>query len=116
MPQDPGPSRRIAHDPRPGGARTALPGDSIDRPESKVEIINGRIVVRELPTIAHAKAVLAALPQLVPFAIEGMAPVYDAKIFLGVQKDRYGPIFSSSRNHPACGTTKTCMPKRHCWS
>lgn len=61
-------------------------------PDRKVEIINGRIVVRELPTLNHAKVILRLLLQLTPFTTErGWDPVYDVKIFLGAQKDRYRP-------------------------
>ncbi|GAA3005247.1 Uma2 family endonuclease [Streptosporangium longisporum] len=61
-------------------------------PDRKVEIINGRIVVRELPTLTHARIITRLLLQLAPFATEqGWDPVCDIKIFFGVQKDRYRP-------------------------
>ncbi|GAA3421013.1 Uma2 family endonuclease [Streptosporangium vulgare] len=61
-------------------------------PDRKVELINGRIVVRELPTLNHAKVILQLLIQLIPFATaQGWHPVYDVKLFLGVQKDHYRP-------------------------
>ncbi|GGK50975.1 hypothetical protein Ppa06_08530 [Planomonospora parontospora subsp. parontospora] len=61
-------------------------------PDRKVEIISGRIVVRELPTFDHAKTILWLLSQLLPVATErGWLPVWGMKLFLGVQKDRYIP-------------------------
>jgi Uma2 family endonuclease len=61
-------------------------------PDRKVEIINGRIVVRELPTFDHAKITLWLLSQLLPVATgRGWLPVWGMKLFLGVQKDRYIP-------------------------
>jgi Uma2 family endonuclease len=61
-------------------------------PDRKVEIINGRIVVRELPTIDHARVILQLLRQILTFATgQGWSPLWDLKLFLGVQMDRYKP-------------------------
>ncbi|MBB4937029.1 hypothetical protein FHR32_001334 [Streptosporangium album] len=67
--------------------------DECDRwPGRKVEIINGRIVVRESATFDHAKVIYWLLLQLIPSMTEReWLPVWDLKLFLGVQKDRYKP-------------------------
>ncbi|GAA2849211.1 hypothetical protein GCM10010517_06530 [Streptosporangium fragile] len=65
----------------------------IDRFENhRIEIISGRIVVREMATIAHADVVYQLMSQLMPFAMEKGWRVYpQAKIFLQAQADRYEP-------------------------
>lgn len=65
----------------------------IDRFERhRIEIVNGRIVVREMATIAHADVVYHLTSQLMPFSAEKGWRIYsEAKIFLQAQADRYEP-------------------------
>ncbi|WP_326825193.1 Uma2 family endonuclease [Streptosporangium sp. NBC_01756] len=65
----------------------------VDRFEKhRIEIIDGRIVVRELPTLTHARIVYRLLLQLVSVAIEqGWELLQETKIFLNSQADRYEP-------------------------
>jgi Uma2 family endonuclease len=67
--------------------------DECDRwPDRKVEIINGRIVVREMPTIGHACAIYQLLVQILLVATgRGWKTLSGVKIFLGPQADRYEP-------------------------
>jgi Uma2 family endonuclease len=61
-------------------------------PDRKVEIIDGRIVVREVPTTAHAQLIFRLLLQLMPFVTErGWEIWQDVALFLGPQVDRYRP-------------------------
>ncbi|MGI5492206.1 Uma2 family endonuclease [Microtetraspora malaysiensis] len=61
-------------------------------PHTKVEIINGRIVVREVPTREHARIVFRLLLQLIPFITErGWENLQDVNLFLHPQLDRYRP-------------------------
>jgi Uma2 family endonuclease len=65
----------------------------VDRFEKhRIEIVNGRIVVREVATIAHADVVYQLMSQLIPFSMEKGWRVYpEARIFLQAQADRYEP-------------------------
>lgn len=65
----------------------------IDRFERhRIEIVNGRIVVREMATIAHADVVYHLTSQLMPFSAEKGWRIYsEAKIFLQAQADWYEP-------------------------
>lgn len=58
----------------------------------KVELVNGRVVVREMPTAEHARIVYRLLLQLIPMVTErGWEILPDIAIFLGPQMDRYRP-------------------------
>ncbi|WP_424535944.1 Uma2 family endonuclease [Sphaerisporangium viridialbum] len=58
----------------------------------KVELVDGRVVVREMPTIEHARVVYRLLLQLIPMVMErGWEILPDIAIFLGPQMDRYRP-------------------------
>jgi Uma2 family endonuclease len=58
----------------------------------RVEIIDSRIVVRELPTINHGLVIYRLLCQLMSVAQEqGWSLLQEAKIFLAAQMDRYQP-------------------------
>ncbi|MEU9884863.1 Uma2 family endonuclease [Sphaerisporangium sp. NPDC051011] len=58
----------------------------------KVEVIDGRVVVREMPTADHAKLVYHLLVQLIPIVVErGWQLWPDIALFLGPQMDRYRP-------------------------
>ncbi|GAT67543.1 restriction endonuclease [Planomonospora sphaerica] len=60
--------------------------------DRKVEIINGRIVVRELPTSGHADIIYQLTIQLIPLLTKrGWKIWQDIKIFLHPQLDRYRP-------------------------
>jgi Uma2 family endonuclease len=65
----------------------------VDRFEKhRIEIVNGRIVVREVATIAHADVVYQLMSQLIPFSMEKGWRVYpEARIFLQARADRYEP-------------------------
>lgn len=65
----------------------------VDRFEKhRIEIISGRIVVREMPTIAHADVVYHLMAQLIPFSMEKGWRVYpEAKLLLHIQADRFEP-------------------------
>ncbi|SNS78138.1 Putative restriction endonuclease [Streptosporangium subroseum] len=65
----------------------------VDRFEKhRIEIVNGRIVVREVATIAHADVVYQLMSQLMPFSMEKGWRVYpEARIFPQAQADRYEP-------------------------
>ncbi|MCW2946266.1 MAG: hypothetical protein JWR24_2983 [Actinoallomurus sp.] len=61
-------------------------------PDRKVEIIDDRIVVREVPTTDHADLIFRLLLQLVPLVTERGWKVWnDVALFLGPQLDRYRP-------------------------
>ncbi|GAA0329141.1 Uma2 family endonuclease [Actinoallomurus spadix] len=61
-------------------------------PDRKVEVIDGRIVVREVPTTDHADIIFRLLLQLMPFVTErGWKIWQDVALFLGPQVDRYRP-------------------------
>ncbi|WP_433182523.1 Uma2 family endonuclease [Actinoallomurus sp. CA-150999] len=61
-------------------------------PDRKIEIIGGRIVVREGPTIDHAEVIFQLLLQLMPFVAERAWEIWqDVALFLGPQVDRYRP-------------------------
>jgi Uma2 family endonuclease len=61
-------------------------------PDHKVEIIDGRIVVREVPTTDHARTIFRLLTQLMPFVTErGWEIWQEVALFLGPQVDRYRP-------------------------
>ncbi|MCO5970948.1 Uma2 family endonuclease [Actinoallomurus soli] len=61
-------------------------------PDRKVEVIDGRIVVREVPTTDHARIIFRLLLQLMPFVTErGWEIWQDVALFLGPQVDRYRP-------------------------
>ncbi|MET8143157.1 Uma2 family endonuclease [Sphaerisporangium sp. NPDC005288] len=58
----------------------------------KLEIIHGRIVVREMPTGEHNDIVFLLLSQLLAVAVERGWKIWnDIAIFLGPQMDRYRP-------------------------
>ncbi|WP_181871069.1 Uma2 family endonuclease [Sphaerisporangium album] len=58
----------------------------------KVEVIDGRVVVREMPTADHARLVYHLLVQLIPVVVErGWQLWPDIALFLGPQMDRYRP-------------------------
>ncbi|MEU9833028.1 Uma2 family endonuclease [Streptosporangium sp. NPDC048047] len=58
----------------------------------RIEIVNSRIVVREMPTIAHADIVYQLTAQLMPFVMTKGWRIYpEARIFLQAQADRYEP-------------------------
>ncbi|MEU4830445.1 Uma2 family endonuclease [Streptosporangium sp. NPDC023615] len=65
----------------------------VDRFENhRIEIVNGRIVVREMPTIAHAKVVHQLTAQLMPLSMEKGWRLYpQVKLLLQVQGDRFEP-------------------------
>ncbi|GAB3984558.1 Uma2 family endonuclease [Actinoallomurus acanthiterrae] len=61
-------------------------------PDRKVEIIDGRIVVREVPTTDHADVIFGLMLQLMPYvAKRGWEIWQDVALFLGPQVDRYRP-------------------------
>ncbi|GGQ02943.1 Uma2 family endonuclease [Streptosporangium pseudovulgare] len=58
----------------------------------RIETVNGRIVVREMSTIAHAEAVYRLTAELMPFVMGKGWQVYPrAQIFLRTRADRYAP-------------------------
>ncbi|MET9069663.1 Uma2 family endonuclease [Streptosporangium sandarakinum] len=58
----------------------------------RIEIVNGRIVVREMPTIAHAETVYQLTAELMPFVMgKGWQIHPRAQIFLRTRADRYAP-------------------------
>ncbi|SDH25212.1 Putative restriction endonuclease [Sinosporangium album] len=60
--------------------------------DRRVEIIDGRIVVRELPTIKHSDVVYYLMMQLVPILAERSWKLYmETSLFLSTQMDRYQP-------------------------
>ncbi|MGI5226538.1 Uma2 family endonuclease [Actinoallomurus sp. CA-142502] len=61
-------------------------------PDRKVEIVDDRIVVREVPTTQHAKLIFRLLLQLIPVMTErGWEAWNDVALFLGPQLGRYRP-------------------------
>lgn len=61
-------------------------------PDRRVEIVNGRIVVKKSPTYDHNVIVSRLLRQLMPFLAEaGWDSLNDITVFLGPQSDRYRP-------------------------
>ena len=61
-------------------------------PHHKVELIDDRIVVREVPTTDHAKLIFRLLLQLIPVMTErGWEAWNDIALFLGPQLGRYRP-------------------------
>ncbi|MFC4588349.1 Uma2 family endonuclease [Sphaerisporangium corydalis] len=67
----------------------------------KVELVDGRVVVREMPTIEHARIVYRLLLQLIPLVTErGWEILPDIAIFLGPQMDRYRPDATVVPAHP----------------
>ncbi|MFB9963562.1 Uma2 family endonuclease [Sinosporangium siamense] len=69
--------------------------------DRRVEIIDGRIVVRELPTFNHATIVYRLLLQLIPFLTEqDWVAAFDLKVFLGLHEDRYRPDITITRSSP----------------
>ncbi|MCO5992023.1 Uma2 family endonuclease [Actinoallomurus rhizosphaericola] len=61
-------------------------------PDRRVEVIDGRIVVRELSTAGHADIVFRLLLQLMPYVIERSWQIWpEVTLFLGPQVDRYRP-------------------------
>lgn len=61
-------------------------------PDRKVEIIDDRIVVREVPTTDHARLIFRLLLQLIPLMTErGWEAWNDVALFLGPQLGRYRP-------------------------
>ncbi|ACZ90695.1 Uma2 family endonuclease [Streptosporangium roseum] len=61
-------------------------------PDRRVELINGRIVVRELPTDSHNDIVFWLITQLVGIVTERGWKIWpDIKLHLGPQADRYRP-------------------------
>jgi Uma2 family endonuclease len=61
-------------------------------PGHKVELIDDRIVVREVPTTEHAKLIFRLLLQLIPTMTErGWEAWNDVALFLGPQLGRYRP-------------------------
>jgi Uma2 family endonuclease len=61
-------------------------------PDCKVELIDDRIVVREVPTTEHAKLIYRLLLQLIPVMMErGWEAWNDVALFLGPQLGRYRP-------------------------
>jgi Uma2 family endonuclease len=61
-------------------------------PDRKVEIIDDRIVVREVPTTDHAKIIFRLLLQLIPLMTERSWEAWnDVALFLGPQLGRYRP-------------------------
>jgi Uma2 family endonuclease len=61
-------------------------------PNRKVELIDGRIVVREVPTTEHADIIFRLLLQLIPVITErGWRIWNDVALFLGPQLARYRP-------------------------
>ncbi|MFF5208799.1 Uma2 family endonuclease [Streptosporangium sp. NPDC000396] len=61
-------------------------------PDRRVELINGRIVVRELPTGTHNDIVFWILTQLLSTVTERGWKIWnDIKLHLGPQSDRYRP-------------------------
>jgi Uma2 family endonuclease len=85
---------------KPGDAGTAE-GPSLEEryqqlsdewPDRKVEIIDDRIVVREVPTTDHARLIFRLLLQLIPLMTErGWEAWNDVALFLGPQLGRYRP-------------------------
>lgn len=72
-------------------------------PDRKVEIISGRIVVREVPTIGHARAIYQILVQVLLVATQrGWEPLSGVKIFFGPQADRYEPDLIVVPADPRC--------------
>ncbi|GIH70657.1 Uma2 family endonuclease [Sphaerimonospora thailandensis] len=60
--------------------------------EQKVEILRGRVVIREVPTLDHNNVVFRLLLQLMSFVDSKKWVICnDIKIFLGAQLDRYRP-------------------------
>jgi Uma2 family endonuclease len=61
-------------------------------PDRKVEIIDGRIVVREVPTTEHADIIFQLLLQLIPVVTQRGWKIWnDVALFLGPQLGRYRP-------------------------
>ena len=61
-------------------------------PDHRVELIDGRIVVRELPTIDHARTVFWLLRLLMAVVADrGWEVLPEISLFLGPQYDRYRP-------------------------
>lgn len=61
-------------------------------PDRKVEIVDDRIVVREVPTTEHAKIIFRLLLQLIPLMTERQWEAWnDVALFLGPQLGRYRP-------------------------
>ncbi|WP_181871705.1 Uma2 family endonuclease [Sphaerisporangium album] len=61
-------------------------------PDQRVEIVNGRIVIREVPTLDHNRMIFRLLLQIMAFADQrGWTACNDIKLFLGTQVDRYRP-------------------------
>jgi Uma2 family endonuclease len=61
-------------------------------PDRRVEVVNGRIVVRELTTGDHAEVVFRLLLQLMQVITErGWKYWPDVALFLGPQEERYRP-------------------------
>jgi Uma2 family endonuclease len=60
--------------------------------ERKIELIDGQVVVRGMPTVEHARVVYRLMLQLIPMVMErGWEILPDIAIFLGPQMDRYRP-------------------------
>ncbi len=60
--------------------------------DQRVEIIDGRIVIREMPTLDHNQVIFRLLRQILIFVDErGWTACNDIKVFLGAQIDRYRP-------------------------
>lgn len=61
-------------------------------PDRRVELIDGRVVVREVPTTEHADIIFRLLLQLIPVIKErGWRIWNDVALFLGPQLARYRP-------------------------
>ena len=83
----------------------------------RIEIINGRIVVREMPTIAHANIVYQLMAQLMPFSMEKGWRIYpEARLLLQVQADRFEPDLIVVPPNPASGIPATSTRTPRCSS
>lgn len=61
-------------------------------PDDKVELVDGRVVVREVPTTEHADIIFQLMLQLIPVVTERGWKIWnDVGLFLGSQLGRYRP-------------------------
>ncbi|WP_214417160.1 Uma2 family endonuclease [Sphaerisporangium fuscum] len=60
--------------------------------DRRVEIVDGEIVIREVPTLDHNQVIFQLLLQIMFFVDQqGWTACNDIKVFLGAQIDRYRP-------------------------
>ncbi|GAA0921818.1 Uma2 family endonuclease [Nonomuraea longicatena] len=70
-------------------------------PDLRVEVVNGRIVVNEVPTWDHNKIVSRLLKQIITITVEeGWELATNTLLFLGPQADRYIPDLTVAPPHP----------------